>query len=1336
MKKLLILIYILIFSAPIAFSQEVVVSEIFLANRTTGGMEWTELLVIQDNLSLVGYSIRDNGSTGIWMGGIKFNDIPEWKNLRSGTIIVIDHRGTGIDHNKDDGYLEVGALNSYFFSTFRPDGTPGPLEEGEGSSLDFNTTHDMIQIRNASDIHVHCLGFIGNGNYDVFNALPTTKAFHNQGVSQNTSVKILGTSLADYSAGLNPSIVAYNNFTTKGIPNRRSGTDENLNQLFWRELRQPNWSNPGAVTTRIVNDSKAVELKWTAASTFSDPNEGYMIVRITENVNINIVIEDGKIYEVGRRLGPYHKIIGYVQTLSKSEFLDDFNDGESFECGQQYAYRVYAYRFSESYVEWHRLDYDFNSPLFARGRQYNDNSYANSQTIIKEIPPTPTISSITGQLEFCSNVDAELKADQVDIQKFSYQWYFNGALAAGDGPTIKISQSGSYWLVIRDKASGCEAKSNELTVKILEAPEAFVRYISDGKTLLNDTTLYLCKGQKIDLQGLSMPSGGNITTRWMRNNNIAIENSNNYSITQDGVYRFIAEAGDLCPDSSYVITVKMIDPDFDVSESLLLFDADTDAEKEFIITNNSETELILNKADFFITPTANYQIISPATFPITVPPNGTITIRLRFSLVGFSDGLNGRISISTLCNYSKFVDLKGTRVDVGVTRLDPSVKELDLGLRASLCLDYDYGVDSVTFISSGTQNLTVTKPRFNSNNFSFVCDDFDAVNTIIVKPGGSFGGYVNVETNVPGTYNDELIVSYVADGKTDSTYTRVNVTVTIYDPSIEVITNLIDVSENVTCKKSLDTFIVVINPSPTDIVIEKDFEDSRVMINESLPKIIKAGKTDTIRVRLNFSNKTPFEVNFYYNNPCELMNWSSITIKPPTIDLDVTLKDEVIDIGIINNCEVTGLVTISSEIIASSEGAKIGRMIYNGTQISSTLFKDKEFNQGSNNFDIRIPASTIGDIKDSIIFVVEPCGVEYVIYIQGKRLTPSAPVFSSISVDFGTDNIFQADTRSLIVLNENADFSTTLDSLLIPAPFVLISHTAADFPMLIPASGSVEFIIEYGRQKVDNHNLIMEAHFSKPCIIKENLIIRGNTIDNRQVNITAFLPPSEVIELSSEKRLPINVQFDPTYPIPEIELRSMAFHLTFDYINLNLRTALTGQAINSPSSMINFDDSKPGKLVLTLHITEPDKVFNGDLILLTVKPLLGDALQAKIILDSVVVNSRMKATVETNESDISIIGDCDLEGRLLAVAGAFGITVRESDANSTLRIDYSNISDEKTSIKVYNSIGELVAIPIDGNPKPGDHSLIFNIETLPSGLYNFVLTNGIRFDTYSYPIVK
>lgn len=67
----------------------VVINKFF--NKGTADEDRVELLVVRENLSLVGVWVKDFGSSGAndSGGGFQFKDVPKWKNLKAGTLIVL-----------------------------------------------------------------------------------------------------------------------------------------------------------------------------------------------------------------------------------------------------------------------------------------------------------------------------------------------------------------------------------------------------------------------------------------------------------------------------------------------------------------------------------------------------------------------------------------------------------------------------------------------------------------------------------------------------------------------------------------------------------------------------------------------------------------------------------------------------------------------------------------------------------------------------------------------------------------------------------------------------------------------------------------------------------------------------------------------------------------------------------------------------------------------------------------------------------------------------------------------------------------------------------------------
>jgi hypothetical protein len=160
-------------------AQELVVSEYY--NIQDVNSEWTELVVVADNLNAVGWILTDANTGQVTrQGGPQFRDIPMWRNLRAGTIIVLWHRsipaGFVQDSDPADGYLELSSRDPNFFTTyyFAPPSDNADLNIADGG--------DVLQILRADLSHVHALGH-NKPTGAAYNSIPSPKANFDSGTS-------------------------------------------------------------------------------------------------------------------------------------------------------------------------------------------------------------------------------------------------------------------------------------------------------------------------------------------------------------------------------------------------------------------------------------------------------------------------------------------------------------------------------------------------------------------------------------------------------------------------------------------------------------------------------------------------------------------------------------------------------------------------------------------------------------------------------------------------------------------------------------------------------------------------------------------------------------------------------------------------------------------------------------------------------------------------------------------------------------------------------------------------------------------------------------------------
>lgn len=406
----IVLSFILLIPA-FTLGQSVVVSSYF--NAASEKDEWSELLVVQDNLDLRGWSYRDNNSTQTsWQPEIYFNNIPFWNNMRAGTIIIIWHRAIRSDNvtpnvldvNKADGYIQVAANDVNYFN---------------GGSFASNTLNvagagDILELRDAANVHIHCLGHkVGVGA--SYGPIPLPKLNHAQSIASLEAVMVFpGTNIAEYGTNAPQDGTTWttkNNVTTFGLPNNNPAAPSPANSNYWRSLRHPGWNSPSADASLNAQNTQ-VSLTWNQATdpNAADATQGYIILR--NNADNFTAPVDGTTYTAGQTIGSAAVIavLGGSATLS-------YVDNITIPCGEERYYRIYAYRYATDNINGSSFD-------LARGRAYNETNFGAADV------DGPPIQSITATIspasnDICLGSNATFSSTNDGVGLLLYQWQEN-----------------------------------------------------------------------------------------------------------------------------------------------------------------------------------------------------------------------------------------------------------------------------------------------------------------------------------------------------------------------------------------------------------------------------------------------------------------------------------------------------------------------------------------------------------------------------------------------------------------------------------------------------------------------------------------------------------------------------------------------------------------------------------------------------------------------------------------------------------------------------------------------------------------------------------------------
>ncbi|QQS38039.1 MAG: T9SS type A sorting domain-containing protein [Ignavibacteriales bacterium] len=233
MKYIYIILFCLILSSS-TFSQSVFINEIY---NSSGNDEWIELLVVEENVDLRNFELRDFNSSGVAQQPLVFSNHTLWSNLRKGTIVVVAKAENSFaeDFDASDYVVTIKGNNALYFS--------GTVFSIAGSS-------EAVQIRNSSQQHVFGVSW-GSANA---NSLTAPKVHFSGSSTSNTSIIFNEDSV--------PELTSTTNWTMNATASRGTGnTPTNINWIL--SLRaQPHGSGTVNLNPAVVSGDSLLTLNF------------------------------------------------------------------------------------------------------------------------------------------------------------------------------------------------------------------------------------------------------------------------------------------------------------------------------------------------------------------------------------------------------------------------------------------------------------------------------------------------------------------------------------------------------------------------------------------------------------------------------------------------------------------------------------------------------------------------------------------------------------------------------------------------------------------------------------------------------------------------------------------------------------------------------------------------------------------------------------------------------------------------------------------------------------------------------------------------------------------
>lgn len=1284
---------ILVSSVAVSYAQDMVISEYYNIQDVNG--EWTELVVVKDNLNAVGFILTDaNTGQVLRMGGPKFKDIPLWRNLRAGTIIVIWHRdvpaGVAKDIDPRDGYLEVSSRDQDLFTIYL-----FPTAAGDISALNLADAGDVLEIVDAGIQHVHALGH-NKPTGAAYDAIPAPKAnFDSGNVGASRSCRVTGRTLGAYGVGITKDSVVAGFNDSRGLPNRfdLARTNQgvkNINHWFWRETREPKWTASPTVTVASQSE-KSISIEWTPVDDPypQDSTTGYIILRDTLNFvsfPVNSIV-DGKIIPKGTVFGSA-VVVDVRPTIAGARYTDSTN----IACGISYTYRVYGYRY--------RKDDNLSQTddTTARGRQYTELRYAQSTPIVRTTPSKPVITA--SKIEICPGDTLTISTTSVADR---YEWTLNGvALSVGGTTRVVVREAGTYRLKVY--GSGCSALSDEITVRLLPAPTVDISPVGPHT---------ICAGDSVVL-ATSAPAA---TYEWLRDGFVLPgATSRTLIVRQAGDYqvRIATSAG--CPGVSPTVRVRLYDVKLRTVPSSLNFGTLGQCKSDTTLTVD-----VFNDGSSSVSVT---NIALPAGFALVSPPPGfqipagrSQTVRLAFSPAG-SGVYSGLARLTAQpCGVTTTCAVIGERNAISVS-VDRS--QVDFGTYAT-CSSSNTRVDSTFRIrNSGSDTISVGVPRVDPP--FYLLTSFTGPKTL--APNEDLA--IQIQYRPLGPDRDRGVIQQIAFPYTSRSCKdtlRAQIQAASYIPRVSVEPQNIDLGVVLSCAVRVDTVLEVSNTSLVPITVTNVQGADVAYSGGSI--VIEPKSTKSVPFTVTPSGQGgPFTIYAHIQyGPCG--DTSSVTISGTLLSPTYTSSATSVDFGRILLCDT--LRSISKTVTIRASGLMGLRSRVHTSSLTGPFATDVAV--GSSFTDnltavITFQPTALGVFTDTLRVVVGPCSTTVNIVVTGQCVSKSRSVAVS-STSFGVVAAGQFKDEQLTIVNTGSA-PIDLESLSgIRAPFAVINSTPILPTTLAPLEQAIVTIRYTFSGYSRRDTMIIKTVSTAPCADTQMVTLVGTTPPKDTLRGLQVIAPDDLVVRAGDE-VDIPLQLVSVKPLDSAGIFSMTIEMSYDPQLYKLESVPQSPA----SSQVSANEVSPGKAVLKIASTNPI-IESKPLLTLRGRTYVGPQRSTPLVIDTAYATGVL---IEGRSGKLTVVPDCEID----AVASGIGRPIVFSALhapNGELLITYTVNTDEVVSLRMVDIGGRSTEIDLQ-NKQRGQHQASIPTGESGSGVYTLVYQNGRHVRTATVIITR
>jgi hypothetical protein len=1274
-------------------AQEMVVSEYL--NMVDPTLEWTELLVVADNLNAVGWIVTDNNTGQITrQGGPQFKDIPLWRNLRAGTIIVLWHRafpaGFVQDDDPADGYLELSARDSRYFTTYL-------FAPGVENDMNINQTGELVELMRSDLTHVHALGF-NKPTGPSYNSLPMPKVnLDSANISNSRSVRVSGRTLGAYGFGVtkDSAVVGFND--SRGLPNRwdlpRTAVGlVNINHWFWRETREPKWSAAPAISL-ISQSANSNTIEWTA---LDDPNPqdsttGYLVLRDTLGFAgfPSGVIRDGATIVKGSRIGT-----STVIDIRPTKYGRRLVDSTNILCGMTYTYRVYGYRYRRDDL------LSVTDDTTARGRQYTDGRWCESAPITKSNPTKPLIQA--SRLQICPGDTVTLTTTTTNA--VLYEWTVNGLSVPVGGTTrIVVRATGEYRLVIKG-ADGCSAVSDPIVITALPAPS--VEITPTGLQTI-------CPGDSVKITAITSAA----SYEWLRDG-VAIPGatSNTYVARLEGDYQVRIATAAGCPGISSALRLRHQNVKARLSPSLVDFGtigqcrADTTVDVEII--NEGQATITVTNATF------------PPGFALVSPPPGfqvaagkRQSVRLVFSPSGPGTASGAATFLVQPCSTPIAFTVRGQRTAVSVALNKPGV---DFGTYAACPTGNIRPDSSFCVTNSGTEAIVIGVPRVDPP--FYLLTDFPK--PVTIAPGANF--CISIMYRPLGADLDRGVIQTIGFPYSSASCQdtlRARVQGASYRPVLVSDEPNVDVGIVLACSKRVDTVVSLTNQSLVPVTVSNIVGQDVTYTGGSVTIPPKTSRLFPITLTPSVSTGAFSIMAKAVLLPCS----DSVLVQFDGVMLNATYaqdRDEI-DFGTILLCERS---TASASFSISARGLSGLRSRLTSISVKSPFVVSVAAGQSfrdSLRVDVTFTPPSKGAFVDTIMFSIDPCSVTRSVIVRGIAANPQRST-SITSPDFGMVTAGSSALRTVTITNTG-----TADVVVEPLEGVTAPFRIAAQRPLLPArltpGQKAEIDIEYGFADYDRRDTIrIVSRTSGSCADTTAVTLVGSTVAKGTVTGLTIIAPIDAQAFAGDA-VTLPYALTSIAPLDSLDLRRMTIELAYDPRMMRPDAVTAGL----PGASASIQELVPGRATVTITSTRPIVAANP-LFSIRARTYVAEPDVTILDVDTAIAQGTI---INGRDGKLTVLRECDITAGSVSIKRPVVFRMLRQDRN-VLQLEFSSVSADLVDISVASLTGHVSTMQIKPSLTDDLHRLDVPIDDLSSGAYVLQYQHGRHARSIPFTIIR